>query len=154
MNHYCSIFEKLLDVTVTYELISFVSLVYLSQKMRITLHVSAWMHWQIYYLSNLLVMQEEGTTEAGFVSRSLSHIHGILWWFWGNFQKSLGLAAGNVWRMCTMIYSVFILCDSRFSMHIQCHAFLPVDWHWTRLNSIPNTSLVVLDSNYFYQVTW
>ena len=99
MNHYCSIFEKLLDATVTHELISFVSMAYASQKMRITLHVSAWKHRQIDYL-----------TEVGFVSRSLSNIHGILWWFWGNFQKSLQFAAGNVWRMCTLIYIMLNSC--------------------------------------------
>ena len=155
MNHCCSIFEKLLDVTVTYELISFVSLVYLSQKMRITLHVSACMHWQIYYLSNLLVMQEEGTTEAGFVSRSLSNIHGILWRFWGNFQKSLEFAAGNLWRMCTLIYSVvFIFCDSYFQCIFNAKPFFR--WIGIEHDSIifQTQTLVVLDSNYFYYVTW
>jgi len=30
-------------------------------------------------------MQEESTTKTGFVSRSLSCIHGIQRWFWRNF---------------------------------------------------------------------
>ena len=144
MNHYCSIFEKLLDVTVTHELISFVSMAYASQKMKITLHVSAWKHRQIDYL-----------TEVGFVSRSLSNIHGILWWFWGNFQKSLQFAAGNVWRMCTLIYSVvFIFCDSYFQCIFNAKPFFR--WIGIEHDSIifQTQTLVVLDSNYFYYVTW
>ena len=115
--------------------------------------LKAWTDW----LSNLvlLVMQEEGTTEAGFVSRSLSNIHGILWRFWGNFQKSLEFAAGNLWRMCTLIYSVvFIFCDSYFQCIFNAKPFFR--WIGIEHDSIifQTQTLVVLDSNYFYYVTW
>lgn len=59
----------------------------------------------------LLAMQKEDTTEVGFVSRSLSYLHGILWRCWRDFHKGLGFAAGNVWRISSvnLVYLVVLM---------------------------------------------
>lgn len=46
-----------------------------------------------------MAMQEKSTTKAGFVSRSLSYLHAILWGFWRDIHKSLGFVAGNFWKI-------------------------------------------------------